>query len=143
MLGRDCKSAAAGHGVASVHAEIQQHLFELTWIGPDASALGDGVDHNMDAFTDHALQQFLHVAHQRVQIEHARLEQLLATEGEQLPRQRRRLLARLANKLRVFSMAAPPRFSINSEYPMMAVRRLLKSWAKPPARRPTASSFCE
>ena len=31
----------------------------------------------------------------------------------------------------------------NSVKPEMATRRLLKSWAMPPASRPTASIFCE
>ncbi len=38
---------------------------------------------------------------------------------------------------------ATRRLRISSLYPRMTVRRLLKSWATPPASRPTASIFCD
>ena len=37
----------------------------------------------------------------------------------------------------------PSRWTMSSQRPVMTVRRLLKSWATPPASRPTASIFCD
>ena len=48
---------------------------------------------------DDAAEQFLHVDDEVVQIDDARLEELLAAEGKQLARQRGRLLAGFANEV--------------------------------------------
>ena len=67
--------------------------------GFDPSRIRFGVD--LKVFADHAVKQRLHLGHKRVEIDHSRLEQLFATESEQLARQRSRLFARFSNECAV------------------------------------------
>ena len=57
-----------------------------------------GVEAELDLLADDAAQQFLHLADERVEIEHARLEDLLPAEGEELAREVGGLLAGFANE---------------------------------------------
>ncbi len=54
----------------------------------------------IEAFADDAAQQFFHVDHELVQVDHARLEQLFPAEGEQLLGHAGRLLACFAGLTR-------------------------------------------
>jgi hypothetical protein len=53
----------------------------------------------------------------------------------------RRVDSRAVSAIR-FSRGSSTRPAISSSPPMIGVSRLLKSWAMPPVRRPTASIFC-
>ncbi len=55
----------------------------------------------VDVLADDPPQDLLEVAHQRVEVDDARLEHLLAAEGQELVRHRRRLPARLLDHLDV------------------------------------------
>ena len=52
-----------------------------------------------EALADHAPKQVLHVFHQAVQIDHPRLEELLAAESQQLARQSGGSFAGFANQI--------------------------------------------
>ena len=81
----------------------------------------------------------------RVQVERLGLQHLPTAEREQLARERRRARRRLAD---LEDVVAPSRRSASvassssSTLQLIAVSRLLKSCAMPPASCPTASIFC-
>ena len=50
--------AAAGHGVAGVHAEIHQHLIQHARVGMEEQRLRREFELHLDGFTEHALQHF-------------------------------------------------------------------------------------
>ena len=80
-----------------------------------------------------------------VQVEHPRLEHLLAAEGQELLGERRGPLAGLLDLLEVvpwLRVLGVERSQQELAVAQMTVSRLLKSWATPPASRPTASIFC-
>src|SRR4051794_12368205 len=93
--------AAVRHGIARVHPEIEENLFELSGIGFDPAINGMGLCPNLKALTDDAAEQLLHIADQLVQVENLRLQELLAAEGEQLARQGGGLFARFADESRL------------------------------------------
>ena len=93
----DGQLAPARHGVTRVDRKVHDDLLHLPRIGLDAPDIFRQHRDETHVLAQQAAQHVVHVAHDEVQIEHARLEHLLAAEGEQLPRQRRRALGGLAN----------------------------------------------
>ena len=81
--GLDGQLAAVGHGVAGVDGKVEQAVFHLIGVGPGApeAAGQDGFD--LDRLPHRALKQFLHAAHQRVQVEAGGGQRLAPCEGEQ------------------------------------------------------------
>src|SRR5438128_8728510 len=84
----DRQLAAVGHRVSGVDDEVDEHLLDLARIGLDAaeSTAEDG-DH-LDVLADQAAEHLVHLADDVVEPEDARLQELLAAEREQLPRER-------------------------------------------------------
>ena len=82
----DSDRAAVGHGVARVHDEVHQHLFDLARIGFHRREFRLGRENIFDVFADEPGKHLAEVGDDGVQIEHARLQDLHAAEGEQLPR---------------------------------------------------------
>lgn len=75
------------HRVARVHREIHDHLLDGGRVREDAArGLGDE-DIDLHAFADSSLDDALHSDDGLSEIDHVRLEHLLAAEGEQLPRE--------------------------------------------------------
>ncbi len=84
VAGFDQEAAAVGHGVAGVGREVHHDLLELRAVGLEAAEARRREQGQLDALADQALQHLLHAEQDRVQIDHRRLEDLLAPEGEQL-----------------------------------------------------------
>ena len=86
----DGEPAAVGHRVARVHREVDDHLFELARIHPHPPGVRRRHEGQVDVLSDQPLEEIRRVLDQLVQVEHLRLEHLLAAEREQLVRERRR-----------------------------------------------------
>ncbi len=82
--GLDGEAAAVGHRVARVHHQVHDHLLDLTRIGlhPPESHRGD--HRQVHVLADQPSEHRLHPGHHRVEVQHLRLEHLLAAEREQL-----------------------------------------------------------
>jgi len=61
------------HGVARVDHEVHEDLPELPGVGSHGREAGAGNDDEVDVLSDQALEHGLHVGHDRVEVEHARL----------------------------------------------------------------------
>jgi hypothetical protein len=79
----DDEASARRHGIASVHGQVDDHLLELAGVGLDAGA-GRRLDHELDILAEQPLQHGAQALNDRVGIDHARLQELLATEGQEL-----------------------------------------------------------
>jgi hypothetical protein len=115
------KSSAPGHGVPCVRREVHQHLLELEGVGEDRKAplsrrtleafragpvAGGAVDQAaLDVLPDHAPQEFLHLAHDVVQVHDPALDGLPPAEQEELLGEVRRPLGGLEHARDV----VPPR----------------------------------
>ena len=118
-----------------------------SWRGSASAGLAVLVALHLEprAAAERAREQALHVAHHVVQVDLRRCAHLLAAEGEQLAGERRATLHRLADVAHVLAQLALRRqlgSRASAAAPSTTLSRLLKSWATPPASRPTASIFC-
>ena len=86
--GLDGQLAAVGHGVASVHGEVQDHLFDLAGIGFDPAQFLRVDRLQFNILADEAAQHLLQVGNHGVQIQHQRLQHLFAAERQQLAGER-------------------------------------------------------
>src|SRR6266576_6703936 len=84
-----------GHRITAVHAEIEQHLLDLTGIGHDRREIFIRRGHNSYRRTEEPAQHLLHVTHALVEAERLGVERLAAAECEKLAGQRTRAVARL------------------------------------------------
>ena len=84
----DGEHAAAGHRIARVDREVQEHLLELVGVGLHGTHGGVAFDPEIDVFADQAAQQRVDVVDHRIGIEDRRRQELLPAEREQLARQR-------------------------------------------------------
>ena len=75
--------------------------FDLVRVRAHASARSVGAGLQLDVLADHPAQDALEVAHERVEIDHPRLEHLFAAEGQELVGHGRRLPTRLLDHLDV------------------------------------------
>ena len=90
-------------------------------------------------------QQALHVADDGVDVDHLEFEELFAAERQQLAGEGGGAVGGLLDGLYLDGAWRLPFSNCSSKtsvYPLITISRLLKSWATPPARRPTASIFC-
>ena len=76
--------APVRHRVAGVHGQVHDYLLELAGIGLDPPRGGCEPRAERDVFAQEAAQHLLQVADQRVDLEHGRLQDLLAAERQQL-----------------------------------------------------------
>ncbi len=93
----DGQLAAIGHGVARIDREVHQKLLDLSGVGLDAPELGRRKYRQLDVCAEHASEHLVHVGDALVQVQDLRLEHLLTAECEELPRQGRCAVARLAD----------------------------------------------
>jgi hypothetical protein len=84
----DRDAAAAGHGVARVDHQVQQHLLDLRGIDPRRARPGRRADVEVHVLAERTGQDALGAAHGLAQIHHLRVGSLPAGEGEQPPHQR-------------------------------------------------------
>lgn len=105
LLGGDGKRAAGGHGIARVHAEVQDHLLQLAFIRAHPGIGGGGIELDADVFADDALEELFQIEDERIEIENDGLEELLAAEGEELAGEAGGLLAGLADEPNLLARA--------------------------------------
>jgi len=94
---RDGERAAVGHGVPSVDRQVHDNLLELPTVSFDLTQRRIETRDEFNVFSDEAAHHAVQIGQDGVQVEHHRFQNLLATEREQLPRERRRALTRLSN----------------------------------------------
>ena len=80
---RNTQAAACGHGVARIHRQVHQHLLQLSRVGPHDRVRGQ-VEGHRHIFADQAPQQGFGFRRRRAEPQEARLQRLLAAEGQQL-----------------------------------------------------------
>ena len=80
----DEQLAAAGHGVAGVDGEVDEHLLDHAGIGLDEGQLGGVTALQVDVLADDPLEHLGQVRDHFVQHQRLGLHDLLAAEGEQL-----------------------------------------------------------
>ena len=75
------------HGVAGVHDEVHDDLFDLSGIGLHAAQPFIERRGEYDVFTDQTVQHLFRVGHKCVEIQDGGLQHLLPAEGQELARQ--------------------------------------------------------
>ena len=91
----------AGHRVARVHDQVDQHLLELTGVGQHVAERGIEVHVERHVGAEQAAEHRVDLAHHAVERQHARLEHLPAAEREQLASEAGGALAGVADLLEV------------------------------------------
>jgi hypothetical protein len=89
--------AALGHGVARVHDEVHDHLFELPSVDADRQERRVMVERQLDLLPHQAVQQVHQVGHRVAQIDDLELQFLLTRERQKLAHQRRRAVGVLGD----------------------------------------------
>ena len=84
----DGERAARRHRVARVHGQIEKDLFDLGRVRLDRRRVGGRPHVQLDVLADQALEDGLETLHELVQVEDARLQHLLAAQGQELPGER-------------------------------------------------------
>ncbi len=92
--GANGQSASGGHGVAAIDHQVHDGLFELTGVRLDGGQLRVERCRQIDVFADQPTDHLFEIADQAVQVQLDRGQDLLAAEGQQLPRQIAGALAR-------------------------------------------------
>ena len=105
--GLDGEIAALRHRVARVDRQVHDDLFELARVGVDAVEGRIERRHQPDVLADQALQQGLGARDDLIEFQHLWLQDLLAAEGQQLLRQRRRAFAGAPHLLDVGARGVP------------------------------------
>ena len=80
----DDQFAPLRHRVAGVDRQVDQDLLDLTGVGQDQGKAGGQVGDQLDVLAEGADQQLLDAQDHVVDVEHARLDHLLAGERQQL-----------------------------------------------------------
>ena len=93
----DLQPAAAGHGVARVDREVDEHLLQLRRIGQHRARPVAGLEAERDVLADDAAQHLERALDQRPHVEQHRRDHLLAAERQQLRGEPRRALRRRAH----------------------------------------------
>jgi hypothetical protein len=97
----DRQGPAAGHRVAGIDGQVQQHLPDLAVIGHDGGQLRRRVDSQFNLIPDAGTQQVADVGNDDVEIQRLWLGHLSLTEDKQLPGERRGPLRRRLDLLGV------------------------------------------
>ena len=80
----DGEHATVGHRVTGVRGEIEDDLLDETVVGPDRYHVPGQPPGQLDVLADQPLEHGLHVRHGLVEVEPARMQDLLVGEGQQL-----------------------------------------------------------
>ena len=81
--------SAFGHGVARIHDEIDDDLFELVEVGLHEPQVASVLEIDLDLFAHEATQENLEVGQDIAELQDLRAQRLAAREGEQLSHQTR------------------------------------------------------
>ena len=136
------RAAAVGaHRVAGVDHQVHHRRLQLAAVGAHQRQVAAVVGVQLDVLAQQAAQQHLELADQLAEVEDLALHGLLAREGQQLADQvggaRRRSRGSRSGPRRT-DRPRGGAGSSSSSCMAMAVSRLLKSWATPPASWPMA-----
>src|SRR5262249_26034076 len=71
-----CKFSSIRHCIARIYHQIQNYLFDLSWIRLDRAEIGRSDGNDLDVFPNQSLQHFLRIQHQYIQIENPWLQYL-------------------------------------------------------------------
>ena len=107
IAGFDGQFTAARHGIVRVDGQVEDHLLKLAGVGPHAPQRRRQGRGQVDIFSNHPPQHFLHVADEVIGIEDLGGEQLFTAERKQLPGQGCRLIRGLADFLGMKALGAP------------------------------------
>ena len=127
--------SAPRHRVTRVHAQVHEHLLQLSRVGFYCAQVVRQIRMNLDVFSDDALQHFQQIADNVVEIQDTQLENLLPADRQHLPRQRGSAFRRLVNLLRRPLLIGFP-FEAFGQCAAVAQddrQQVLKSCAIPPA----------
>jgi hypothetical protein len=131
------------HGVGRVDQQVDHHLLKLCRIGIDLVVVHLVIHHQSQLRVRPGCDQLARLLNQAGPVQAPQLGRCLAAEGQQLAHQAigvthglLRLLQGLLAGVAVVQVSAASRTQ-----PVMAASELLKSWAMPPVRRPSASVF--
>ena len=144
--GFERQTAALRHRIARVDREVDQDLLGLTAVEPDRRQVRRRGQFEVDVLADQSRQQPLHVREDVVQVDDLRTDDLLAARRRAAAASGwRRESAALSTLIRYSYSGSIGCMSIKASdmLPLMAVSRLLKSCATPPASRPIDSIFCD
>ncbi len=97
----DGERAPCRHRIPGIDRKVQDHLFDLARIDPDQTQLGMKTRDDVDVLTDQAAQHPVQGFHGGVQVQYHDLQDLLATERQELRRERYGALASLPYRFRV------------------------------------------
>jgi len=92
--GLNQESSSARHRVPRVHRQGEHDLLQLTGVGRDSREIGMQLGEEHDVLSHQSPDHHLHATDHPVEIQNLGLEQLPATEGQQLPSERRRAVGR-------------------------------------------------
>jgi hypothetical protein len=81
----DAELTSVGHGVSCIHRQVHDDLLELGGVGLDSAHTVYRKQRQRDIGSEQTLQQAFHLQNELAEVEHLRLQQLPATEGQQLP----------------------------------------------------------
>jgi hypothetical protein len=84
IAGRQRQAAPSGHGILRVDRQVQQHLLHLSSVDLDQIELRGKIQNQLDLLAQRVSKKALDVRHDCVQIDDGRLQNLLATEGQEL-----------------------------------------------------------
>src|SRR5579862_4283000 len=104
--GLDEQGATFGHGVASVDAEIHQHLLDLGGVGADQGERWSENGLDFDIAANHFFEEVESFGDALVQVDIARLENLAASKSQQLTSERGCTLRLLMDFLKMAAEAS-------------------------------------
>src|SRR5207245_276113 len=99
VRGLDGEPTTLRHRVPGIDGEVQDDLLDLRRVGLDAAEGRVEQGDQLDRLADQRLEHLRHAGHDPVEVEHARLEHLLAAEREALLSERRRAIRRFPDQL--------------------------------------------
>src|SRR5205823_12223330 len=102
VLRFDADPSTLRHGVARVHYQVDKDLLELSRIGHHVTTR-DAVRANEDVLTDQSTQHWLDARDNAVHVQNPWLQNLLATERQQLSCQRGRAFGGASDLLDIFT----------------------------------------
>src|SRR4029078_13274868 len=76
--------AAAGHRVPGVDGQVDDDLLHLRGVGADAAEVAAAAGDELHVFADEALEERAHALDDLAEVQDARLQDLLAAEGQEL-----------------------------------------------------------
>ena len=95
VLRLDGEVPPAGHGVAGIDHQVHQHLLQVPRVGLHLPEVLPRHRPDRDVLADQAANHLVHAGDDLVEVENARLQDLLPAEGQELPGQLRGAFPRL------------------------------------------------